>query len=147
MREVRTEMRAGAAPVLSSVPAFRVLIFANRHPGSSLSDLAAHHGVTLPTASVSVDRLVSQGLMESRSVPGDRRRRALHLTAQGRRLVESAMGRTTDVFAQRLAALDAQELARVREALELLDRVLCVPTPPPGEPPAPTERPRRRTGA
>lgn len=142
MREIRHEMRAAASPVLSSVPAFRVLIFARYFPGGSLSELAAHHGVTLPTASVSVDRLVEQALLESRAVPGDRRRRALHLTPAGRRLVDGAMAHTTDVFAARLASLDAPELARVREAVDTLGRLLAPdPSDPASSDPTEEERP------
>ncbi len=130
MREIRAEMRTASLPALSSVPAFRVLIFARYAPGSSLSELAAHHGVTLPTASVSVDKLVEQGLLESREVPGNRRRRALHLTTAGKRLVDGAMRHTTDVFAARLATLDAPALASVMDAIDTLERLICTPAPP-----------------
>jgi MarR family transcriptional regulator for hemolysin len=124
MREIRDEMRSAASPELSSVPAFRVLIFARYFPGGSVSELAAHHGVSLPTASVSVDRLVEQGFLESRGVPGDRRRRALHLTSTGRRLVDGAMSHTTDVFATRLGALQGDDLARVHDAIDTLATLL-----------------------
>jgi DNA-binding MarR family transcriptional regulator len=135
MREIRTEMRAAATPSFLSVPAFRVLIFARYFPGGSLSELAAHHGVTLPTASVSVERLVEQGLLESREVPANRRRRALHLTRAGRRLVDGAMSHTTDVFAARLADIGPAELARVMRALDTLERVLVThPDPDPDTP-------------
>jgi DNA-binding MarR family transcriptional regulator len=130
MREIRTEMRTAATPSFLTVPAFRVLIFARYFPGGSLSELAAHHGVSLPTASVSVDRLVEQGLLESREVPGNRRRRALHLTRAGQRLVDGAMSHTTDVFAARLASVGAADLARVMQALETLERVICTPASP-----------------
>jgi DNA-binding MarR family transcriptional regulator len=137
MREIRAEMRAAASPALSSVPSFRVLIFARYFPGGSLSELAAHHGVTLPTASVSVDKLVEQGLLESREVEGNRRRRALHLTPAGRRLVNGAMRHTTDVFAERLAGLDDKALRKVMEAVDTLDRLLCPPEAAAGDAAAP----------
>lgn len=123
MRELRAEMRAAAPPGLS-VPLFRALIFTRSRPGASVSELAAHLGVTLPTASVAIDKLVALNLLQSLDAPGSRRTRALHLTPAGQEAVGRAWKHTTEVTARRLAGLDGAELERIRQTLELLARRL-----------------------
>jgi len=119
MQEIRAEMRS-AAPAGMSVPQFRALIFARNHPGASVTELAAHLGITVPTASVAVDRLVRQKLLRAPLQPDNRRRRALQLTAAGQQAVETAWAATTEAFAQRLQGLPADELSRIQQALALL---------------------------
>jgi DNA-binding MarR family transcriptional regulator len=128
MQEIRAEMR-NAAPAGLSVPQFRVLVYAGNHPGASVSDIAAHLGVTLPTASVAVDRLVRQGLLQAPPTPDNRRRRSIELTAAGTHAVSHALASTTDAFAQRLADLNPQDLALVRQALVLLEQQLAPRAP------------------
>jgi len=123
MREVRAQMRA-AAPEGLSVPLFRALIFARSRPGASVSELAAHLGVTLPTASVTIDKLVAQDLMQSLDAPGSRRTRALHLTPAGQAAVARAWNHTTEVMSARLEGLGGADLDRILQALELLARRL-----------------------
>ena len=128
MQEIRARMRE-AAPAGLSVPQFRMLIFARNHPGASVTDVAAHLGVTVPTASVAVDRLVRQGLLSAPLTPDNRRRRSIDLTPSGMRAVERALVSTTDAFSQRLSALSSAELALVRDAMALLQRWLAPRAP------------------
>jgi DNA-binding MarR family transcriptional regulator len=121
----------GAAPAGMSVPQFRMLIFARNRPGASVTDVASHLGVTVPTASVAVDRLVRPGLLEAPQTPDNRRRRSIVLTPVGARAVDRALGSTTDAFAQRLAALSTPELQLVQQALALLQRELAPQLPGP----------------
>ncbi|MFM2120080.1 MAG: hypothetical protein RL722_1548 [Pseudomonadota bacterium] len=123
MREFRTEMRR-VAPRDLSVPLFRALILADIRPGASVSDLAGHLGVTLPTASVAVAKLAARGLLVE-AVPG--RRPSLRLTEAGQRLVEQARVSTTQALAQRLAQLPAEVLPGIEQALNLLEQALSPP--------------------
>jgi DNA-binding MarR family transcriptional regulator len=124
MQEIRARMRE-AAPAGLSIPQFRALIFARNHPGASLSELAAHLGITVPTASVAVDRLVRQKLLRAPVSPDNRRRLSLQLTRAGARAVDTAWAATTEAFARRLDGLSSQELALVQQALALLQRQLA----------------------
>lgn len=124
MQEIRAQMRQ-AVPVALSVPQFRALILARRKPGASVSDVASHLGVTLPTASVTVDRLVKQGLLTMEIAADNRRRRRIELTAEGTRVVTQAQARTTSALAERLAPLSPQQLALVHEAMSLLEQHLA----------------------
>lgn len=119
MREIRAEMRQ-AAPAGLSVPLFRALIFARNHPGASLTALAAHLGVTLPTASVAVDKLIRLGLLQAGAsdTAGVRApRRALHLSPHGELSVAEALDATTHAMAQRLRSCDPATLARIEQGL------------------------------
>ncbi|MEY4748694.1 MAG: hypothetical protein RIQ60_908 [Pseudomonadota bacterium] len=120
MREFRAEMRR-AAPADLSVPLFRALLLAARQPGASVSDVANHLGVTLPTASVAVSKLTARQLLQP-SAAGQRR--ALHLTQEGAVLVEQARATTTHAFAQRLTGLEAPDLQQIEQALALLESAL-----------------------
>jgi DNA-binding MarR family transcriptional regulator len=105
-----------------SVPQFRCLHFVGREPGRSVSDVAAFLGVTLPTASAIVDRLVRAGAMRTRASRDDRRRSHLYLTAAGRvRLRGIRQGVHADLAAS-LARLTPGELRRLQDGLALLRR-------------------------
>lgn len=123
MREIRRAMRAAAPPGLS-VPQFRALIFAQREPGSGVGALAAHLGVTLPTASALVAALVGRGLLRLKPHAQDRRRRLIDLTPAGRRIVDKAWRETADGFTARLEGLSKAELSTAGQALERLARQL-----------------------
>jgi DNA-binding MarR family transcriptional regulator len=119
MRIIRAEMRSHSAPDLS-VPQFRSLAFLNRHAGCSLSDLAEHVGLTLPSMSKLVDALVERKLVTRETYAGDRRRVTLALTPRGSAILESARESTLAWLAEWLGQLDAQERAVVVDAMRVL---------------------------
>jgi len=106
-----------------SVPQFRCLNFVSHEPGCSISDVAAFLGVTLPTASAMVDRLVRAGALRTRPSLDDRRRTHLHLTAAGRARLRGIRAGAHGDLAQMLARLDAVDLRRLQDGLGLLRRV------------------------
>ncbi len=65
MRFIRAEMRSHRGHDLS-VPQFRTLTFIHRNPEVSLSHLADHLGLTLPSTSKLVDGLVNQKIITRR---------------------------------------------------------------------------------
>lgn len=119
MRAIRAEMRSQRTPDVS-MPQFRTLGFLSRHEGASLSDVAEHIGLTLPSMSKMIDGLVKRGLVSRETFPQDRRRVALKLTAQGRATWQSARQVTQAHLAQRLEALPASERAAVVSAMQAL---------------------------
>lgn len=123
MREIRAAMRR-AAPEGLTVPQFRALIFAQRQPGGSVGELAAHLGVTLPTASVAVAGLAQRGLLDVQVDADDKRRKRLALTPAGAAVVDAAWAQTEADFSQRLAALPASQMNPMRDALALLSTCL-----------------------
>ena len=79
MQAIRVEMRRGRGSDIS-IPQFRTLAFIQRNPDSSLSNLAEHLGLTLPSVSKLVDGLVKQELVIRQESTEDRRRLTLELT-------------------------------------------------------------------
>src|SRR5262252_4347484 len=122
MREIRSEMRQ-SAPAALSVPSFRALIFAHVNPGGSLTELATHLGVTLPTASVAVDKLTARGLMLAPREGNGQRRRTLYLSAQGQRVVRRAMEHTVKALGARLQSLPVGQLESLQRSLAALSEV------------------------
>jgi MarR family transcriptional regulator for hemolysin len=102
------------------VPQFRALIYLHRHEGASLSDVAAHLGLTLPSVSKMIDGLVARNLVTRRMDAGDRRRVTLTPTAPGRTAMQAAYEVTQSRLAERLTALPASDRSTVMEAMKAL---------------------------
>ncbi len=119
MRLIRAELREHRKAELS-VTQFRSLAFLGRHSGASLSELAEHIGLALPSMSKLVDGLVERGLVTRQEDPADRRRVVLCVTAMGDESVCAARKATQDYLAGRLALLAPEERATVSSAMAAL---------------------------
>jgi DNA-binding MarR family transcriptional regulator len=113
-----------------SVPQCDVLTTLTEREGVSQQELAARLYVTKGNISGLIDRLVASGLVERRTLAGDRRSHAIHLTPTGRDLarrgieaqkafVEQTFGR---IAPERLALfeellVEARELVREKESV------------------------------
>jgi DNA-binding MarR family transcriptional regulator len=82
MSYIRTEMRRRRMPGLS-VPHFRALVFIYRHEDASLSQVAEHVGLKLPSTSKIVDALAARKLVIRRQSQEDRRLIMLKLSSRG----------------------------------------------------------------
>ena len=127
MRIIRGEMRSGR-PADLSVPQFRTMAFLRRHEGASLSDVAGHLGLTLPTLSKMIDGLVKREFVMRESAPDDRRRVTLVLTRQGQAAFDAARRETRVRLAEKLKAFSPSERKEIVRALKLL-REAFAPTP------------------
>ncbi|MFZ1043523.1 MAG: MarR family transcriptional regulator [Anaerolineales bacterium] len=119
MRFIRAEMRSHRGHDLS-VPQFRTLTFVNRNPEGSLSHLADHLGLTLPSTSKLVDGLVNQKIIIRHESKEDRRRLTLALTKNGEEILRAARGATQNHLKDVLHQLSADELAMIIRAMNLL---------------------------
>ena len=122
MAAIRTEIRSHRGSELS-VPQFRVLIFLNRHAGTSLSDIAEHLGLTLPSMSKMIDGLLARKMVTRHMHSEDRRRVTLALTALGRGAMQSAYEATESRLAERLAVLPVAERRIIIEAMQVLESI------------------------
>ncbi len=127
MRAIRAEMRSHRSPDLS-VPQFRALRYVSRHAGASLSDVAEHLGLTLPSTSKLVNRLVERGLLTRANAPDDRRRMVLEITPDGQTVLNAAAQATHARLMEQLAALSAEERTAVLAAMRSLLRVFAPDT-------------------
>jgi len=119
-RRIRAEMRRHTMPGLS-LPQFRALNFLSHHPEASLSVVAEHLGLTPPTASKLVQKLVTDGVVVRKSAT-DRRRVCLSLTEAGIAALSIARSETRQHLAERLGWLNQEELDAVFIAMRALGR-------------------------
>lgn len=119
MRFIRGEMRRQSAPLLS-VPQFRALAFLHQRPGTCLFAVADHLGVSRPTASTIIDRLVRRGLVTRSVDPHERRRVILRLTQKGARHLLQARKATRAWMADVLGPFPRGTLHRIAEGVNLL---------------------------
>ena len=94
------------------------------NPGMSLRELAAEERISAPALSGHVDRLEKAGLLARVRHQGDRRRVGLTLTDEGERLLKRVRARRTTWLADRLRALDADDIEAIEAAIEPLGRLL-----------------------
>jgi DNA-binding MarR family transcriptional regulator len=126
MRTIRAELRRHRAADLS-VPQFRTLAFIDRNVDASLSDVAEHIGLTLPSMSKIVDGLVARKLVTRQTHPTDRRRMTLTLTARGQTALESSRAATRTCLAEDLAALSDRQRETIVQGLNSLRPIFMPP--------------------
>jgi MarR family transcriptional regulator for hemolysin len=119
MRSIRAEMRSHRGHDLS-IPQFRTLTFIHQNPEASLSPLAEHLGLTLPSTSKLVDGLVNEKIISRRESKEDRRKLTLALTKNGEDILRAARGATQNRLKDILHELPADELSVILRALNLL---------------------------
>jgi DNA-binding MarR family transcriptional regulator len=85
--------------------------------GATVSELAAHLGVTRQAAAQLVDELVAKGYVERRRHPGDGRAQLITLTERGWACTRAAEAAATDTVGAWTAILGEERLRAVRHAL------------------------------
>ena len=139
MRTLAAEMRRSRRPL---APAQMGSLMRIAMGPCTMSELARHLAVGLPTISKSVDLLVRRGWAERWVDKYDRRQTMVRLTRQGRRVLSEIKLTTERHVTRTLAPLNAAERAHLMVALRVLARVLDNPSEPSCLPPTdPTSRP------
>jgi DNA-binding MarR family transcriptional regulator len=85
-----------------------------------MSDIASALGVSLPTSTGVLDRMVEQGMVVRENDPGDRRVVICRLSPKGGALLTGLVRLARDRAEVMLRALDRPKLLAVRAALEAL---------------------------
>ena len=107
-----------------SVPQCDVLTTLTEAEGLSQQDLAERLYVTKGNISGLIDRLVANGLVERRSLAGDRRSHAIFLTDEGRELARRGIEAQKAFVSQTFGRVAPERLALFEELLvELRDLV------------------------
>ena len=88
------------------------------------SELADIEGVKRPTATRIIGRLVDEGLIQRSPDPADGRSSLLTVTAAGSELLRALRQRKDAFMLRRLQELPEQDLATLRRAAEILERML-----------------------
>jgi DNA-binding MarR family transcriptional regulator len=115
----RSDAESGVtAPHLS---ALSVLVFGGE---KTLGELATAEGVRPPSMTRIVQNLERDGLAVRAADPVDRRVGRVRATARGERLLQEGRARRVGELAGRLEALDDADVAALRRAAEVMDRLL-----------------------
>jgi DNA-binding MarR family transcriptional regulator len=128
MHAIRRGARAARGSGLT-VPQIRVLGHVDRHDGASLSDVAAHLGLSMPGTSQLVEGLVERRLLRRQEDSDDRRRIRLGVTAAGKAQVADARAGARAAVERIVARLEPAELAMLEGALAALRRALAAEVP------------------
>jgi DNA-binding MarR family transcriptional regulator len=124
MRTVAAVMRRSRRPLAPTQMGSLMRIAAGP---CTMSDLARHQAVSLPTISKSVDMLVRRGWVERWADKRDRRQSMVRLTPRGRRVLADIRRQAERHVSQTLSPLGAVERAQLVAALRMLTGVLSVP--------------------
>jgi DNA-binding MarR family transcriptional regulator len=108
MRPLRNTMRSYRGAGLS-VPQFRALCFVERYDGASLSQVAEHLDLALPTVSRMVNGLVERGFMQRRSSESDRRNMSLSVRAPGRAVMQQTRSATQAFLVDQFQHLSTEQ--------------------------------------
>jgi DNA-binding MarR family transcriptional regulator len=95
-----------------------------RHGPLTPSELAGREQVKRPTATRIIAGLEDAGLVERTPDPADGRSALIGATAAGRALVRRLRTRKTAYLARRIEVLEAEEVAALERAAEILERLL-----------------------
>jgi len=98
----------------------RLMFFLRENQGATLSDLAAHLGVSAPTASGLVERLGRGGFVRREEADHDRRYTRHFLTTRGNSVVADLEREGRALLNDIFGRLTDQELAQLTRALERL---------------------------
>ena len=119
-RRLRQEAGTDLSPSQTSA-----LAAVDRHGPLTPSELAACERIQRPTATRVLARLEEAGWVTRAADPQDRRSSLVSITPEGRALLEKLRTRKDAFLAQRLDKLDAEELATLERAADILERVLA----------------------
>jgi DNA-binding MarR family transcriptional regulator len=114
-QEAGSELRASSASALTSV---------ELHGPLTPSELADIERVKRPTASRILRGLEDEGLIERTPDPKDGRSALISLSTEGRERLRRLRQRKNAYLARRMRHLDADEVAALERAAEILERLL-----------------------
>lgn len=102
---------------------FGVMVVLAARPGLTQQDLAESSTVDRSSLVAVLDGLEALGLAERRPHADDRRKRAVHLTAQGQATFRELQREARDVGSELLAPLEAAERRELQRLLRKLARM------------------------
>jgi DNA-binding MarR family transcriptional regulator len=119
-RRTATIFAEALEPLGLRPPHFGVLRLIDADPGLTQQELAGRSLIDPSSMVAVVDELEELGYAERRTHPADRRKHAIHLTADGRRMLERAQTVAMETTKEILAPLTADEIDELRLLLRKL---------------------------
>lgn len=126
MRIIRTKLHEQRADM--NIHQLRSMLYIDRNHETSLSKVAAHVGVSLPTMSVLIDKLVERKLVsrDARCGDGDRRKMCLSLTLQGQDQLSVTYAFAQKFLAEKMSVLSTEELKTISQAMQILQSLFIL---------------------
>ena len=122
LREIILLLRRVSAD--STITAPQLAVLGSLADGSRrMSELAAEHGVRMPTMTTQINRLERDGLVARGGDASDARVVTAALTESGRTALEAGRAQRVEYLAERLAALSAADREAIAAALPALSRL------------------------
>ena len=118
-RKLRQQSLGGLTPSQASV-----LSTLDRHGTMPMSHLARHEGISKPSATGIVGRLVEKGYVSRRSDRDDKRSFMVEITADGRELIEQRRRERTAFIARHIDHLDEADRQLLEQAIVLLENMV-----------------------
>jgi MarR family transcriptional regulator for hemolysin len=116
----RTELDRRLRPLGFSHSSWQLLLHLSRHDGCTHRELAQHIGIEAATLVRMVDHMEKEGLLKRCGSETDRRVKHLHLTADGKKVVEDIRSYAADLRKEVLAGSSQTE---IRTALDVLNNI------------------------
>ena len=102
--------------------AISILLFiANNPEFATASNICEMRGLKRPVVSAHVERLVQEGYIERRAVPGDRRKDALVCTEKAQKIVEAGRERQIQFASAVLEGISEEDRAVMERCFKLMD--------------------------
>jgi DNA-binding MarR family transcriptional regulator len=115
---VRSRLDDLFRPIGLTALQYTALTVLERRPDLSAAELARSSFVTTQTMADMVTSLQARGLIERHRDPTDRRRLVLALTAEGWRLLSKYRVEVSDLEAQMVSGLTAEEAVALRRSIQ-----------------------------
>jgi DNA-binding MarR family transcriptional regulator len=121
MWRIRKEMRAHRGGL--SMPQFRAMVMVSKEPCASLSLVAEHLALSLPTTSRIITGLVNKGFLKRQGCVDDRRQMSLGLTSRGEAVLTGAWSAAQKSMAEELKQFSPQERATIVSSMQMLKQM------------------------
>lgn len=112
-----------ATPVQLSYVSLRAMAAINREPGLRVGELARREGITQPSMSQAIKKLVDENYITRHPSPEDARATDLMITDKGRDILQQYRTDSAAQIVPVLDALDDADIAALNRAAELLQHI------------------------
>lgn len=103
-----------------SMPQFRAMVMIANEPEKSLSCVAEHLALSLPTTSRIIQGLVNKGFLKRHDSTDDRRKMVLGITAKGQAVLNVAWSAAQKSMAAELERYSPKDRATISQAMRMV---------------------------
>jgi DNA-binding MarR family transcriptional regulator len=121
MWRIRKEMRQHRGGL--SMPQFRAMVMISKGPCASLSCVAEHLALSLPTTSRIITGLVNKGFLKRQGCAEDRRQMSLGITSRGHAVLIGAWSAAQKSMAEELKRFTPQQRGTIAAGMQMVKQM------------------------